>query len=75
MTEEFDPIISRLDSERPVPRASFRGDLRRSLLADSRERHTRPARLRLLISAYAGSGLVLLAVAVVGLAGGGPLAA
>ena len=72
----FDPdqreLSARLRSERPVPRAAFRSVLRRSLLASPQA--SRPRRLRLLIGAYAGSGVALLLVAMVGLAGGGPLA-
>ncbi len=75
MTEDLDPIAQRLESERPVPGAAFRGDLRRMLVASAGERRRTPARPRLLIAAYAGSGLVLMAVAVVGVAGIGPLAA
>ena len=62
-----------LESSRPVPRAAFRGELRRHLLA--RQGHAPPARLRYLIGAYAGSGTLLLVVAAAGLAGTGPLAA
>ena len=62
-----------LEDSRPIPRAAFRGDLRRHLLA--RRAHTRPARLRYLIAAYAGSGTLLLVVAAAGVAGAGPLAA
>jgi hypothetical protein len=61
---------NRLDEARPVPRPAFRGRLARQLGA----RPTRPERIRVLISAYAGSGLLLLAVVAVGLAGIGPLA-
>ena len=59
-----------LERERPVPRPAFRGELARQL----RARSTGPRRVRLLIGAYAGAGLVLLAVVAVGLAGAGPLA-
>jgi hypothetical protein len=59
-----------LEQERPVPRPAFRGELARQLHA----RSPRPQRMRLLIGAYAGSGLALLAVVAVGLAGAGPLA-
>jgi hypothetical protein len=48
----------------------FRGVLARRLRAGSISRQ----RLRLLIGAYAGSGLALLAVVAVGLGGVGPLA-
>jgi hypothetical protein len=75
MNEELDPVAQRLQSERPVPRAAFRGDLRRRLLAEAQDQPTVPRRLELLIAAYAGSGVVLLAVAVVSVAGIGPLAA
>ena len=53
-----------------MPRPAFRGKLARQL----RARSTGPQRVRLLIGAYAGSGLALLAVVAVGLAGAGPLA-
>jgi hypothetical protein len=60
-----------LERERPVPRPAFRGKLARRL----RARSTSSQRLRVLIGAYAGSGLALLAVVAVGVAGVGPLAA
>jgi len=80
MTHEFnsDPDLAqlevRLEAERPVPRAAFRGELQRRLAAQGA---SRPAtrRLRLLITAYAGSGAALLAIAVVGVVGAGPFAA
>jgi hypothetical protein len=59
-----------LERERPVPRPAFRGKLARRL----RARSPSPQRLRVLIGAYAGAGLALLAVVAVGLAGAGPLA-
>ena len=68
-------LTERLEDERPVPRASFRGELRRQLLKAA-ERHVAwPRRLRFLVSAYAGSGAALLAIAALGVAGVGPLAA
>ena len=73
--DNFDPVAERLEAERPIPAASFRGTLRRRLLSDLEREPSRPQRLRLLITAYAGSGLALLAVAAVGLAGAGPFAA
>jgi hypothetical protein len=60
-----------LGHARPLPRPGFRGRLAREL----RARPSNPQRMRVLINAYAGSGLVLLAVVAVGLAGVGPLAA
>lgn len=61
-----------LNASRPVPRAAFRGDLRRSLLADDPQRPV-PRRLRLVIAAYAACGGLLLAAVALGLAGFGPL--
>ena len=67
-------LAERLERERPVPSASFRGDLRRRLLAGELGR-TRPARLRLLIASYAGAGSALLLIGVASAAGIGPLGA
>lgn len=72
---EPDTLATRLESERPVPHPAFRGELRRHLLALADRRRSAPARLRLAITAYAGSGAALLAVAAAGLAGIGPFAA
>lgn len=76
---EVDALIAlaeRLRAERPVPRAAFRGDVRRRLdpARGVRTRRRRPARLRLLVSMYLGSGTALLLLAATGLAGGGPFA-
>jgi hypothetical protein len=73
MSDDLDPMAERLRSERPVPAAGFRGQLRRRLLLAARERPVAPRRLRLLVAAYAGSGTVLMAIAAIGLAGVGPL--
>jgi hypothetical protein len=70
--EELIALAERLARERPVPSASFRGDLRRRLLIQDRPR---PARLRLLITAYASSGATLLFVGLLSAVGVGPLAA
>jgi hypothetical protein len=75
MTEGLDPIARRLESERPAPSAGFRGELGRRLTSEAQERQGEPPRLLLLIAAYAGSGAVLLVIAVIGLAGVGPLSA
>ena len=72
--QEQHGLATRLEAERPVPRPAFRGDLRRALLGAADRRPAAPARLRLMITAFAGSGTVLLAIATVGLAGVGPLA-
>ncbi|GIK78861.1 MAG: hypothetical protein EDQ89_00810 [Acidobacteria bacterium] len=68
-------LADRLERGRPVPSAGFRGELRRQLLARVPSRPARPHRLGALIGAYTGSGALLLAVAVLGVAGVGPLAA
>lgn len=70
MTSEIERL---LHDSRPVPRAAFRGELRRRLTATRRP--PAPKRLGLLIAGYAGSGSLLLAIAAIGLAGAGPLAA
>jgi hypothetical protein len=49
--------------------------LRRRLLEAHAESALTRARLRLRVAAYADSGLVLLAIAALGVAGAGPLAA
>lgn len=65
------PVAERLRAERPVPRAAFRAELRAHLAEAPRER----PRIRRLILAYGTSGFALLAVATLGVAGAGPLAA
>jgi hypothetical protein len=69
------PLVERLEAERPVPDAAFRGELRRRLLGRAVGPGPAPARLRLLVTAYAGAGSLLLVLAAVGVAGVGPLAA
>ena len=66
-------IEQRLSAARPLPHASYRGDLRRRLVAAAGT--PPPPRLRLLIGVYAGSGGLLLAVVALGIAGAGPLGA
>ena len=71
----FTEMSERLERDRPLPRASFRGDLRRSLLTGSRSPTTAAAgRWRVLVATYSGLGALLLAVAAVGLGGVGPFA-
>jgi len=72
--EELIRLAERLERERPVPSAAFRGDLRRRLLAGAPLR-PRPARLRLLITGYATGGFLLLLVGALSAGGAGPLAA
>lgn len=67
-------LAERLERERPVPSAAFRAELRRRLTAPSRlPIHSRHHRA--LAAAYITLGLLLLAVAAVGLVGTGPFAA
>jgi hypothetical protein len=69
-------VADRLESERPVPAAGFRASVRRRLIEQGGASVTpRPARLRVAILGYAGSGALLLLVAAVGLVGVGPFAA
>jgi hypothetical protein len=74
--DELVSLAERLERERPVPAAAFRGELRWRLLfsADAR---TRPARLRLrlLIAGYAAAGSLLLLAGAASVAGAGPLGA
>jgi len=72
--EELIRLAERLEHERPVPSAAFRGTLRRRLQAGHAQ-HSRPARLRLLITGYAGAGAALLAIGAASAAGIGPLGA
>lgn len=72
--KEIDQLGERLKRERPTPTAGFRTELRARLAGDRATRaEWRPGNLRLLVAAYMGSGLALLAIAAVGLAGAGPL--
>ncbi len=71
---DLDGVAERLRTERPIPRAGFRAELRSQLLAGVRLHPAAPRRLRLLIAAHAMSGTALLAVVAVGIAGAGPLA-
>lgn len=67
-------LAARLERGRPVCSAGYRGELRRSLLARLGAQPTRPERLKALVFAYSASGLVMLAVAALGVGGIGPLA-
>jgi hypothetical protein len=71
---ELARVARRLERERPVPRPAFRGSLGRRLSRMLEPDRAPPRRLRLLIGAYAGSALALLAAAAIGVAGVGPLA-
>lgn len=72
--DEVVRLAERLQRDRPVPSAGFRGELRRRLLAGEAS-FARPRRLRALITGYATAGLVMLLLGALSAAGGGPLAA
>jgi hypothetical protein len=65
-------IEKRLKGARPGLSPGFENELRHHLLNSAGG--PSPQRLRLLIVAYAASGLLLLAIAAIGLASAGPLA-
>jgi hypothetical protein len=72
---ELVELARRLERERPVPRPGFRATLRQTLLDAQGERALSRRTARLQVAAYAGSGVVLLAIAALGVSGVGPLAA
>jgi hypothetical protein len=75
--EQLVALARRLHGQTPVPAPNFRGDLRRRLLGGSKGPRTNPGTTgftRLLAASYAVSGLLLLVVAGVGVAGVGPFA-
>lgn len=68
-------VADRLRRDRPVPRPAFRGDLRRQLLDRGLGGPARiESRWRVLVAVYSGLGVLLLAVASIGLVGAGPWA-
>lgn len=74
-TEESE-LTGRLYDERPVPAPNFRGELRRQLTTASGNRESSVGfSPRVLIAGYLSSGLLLLAVALAGVAGAGPFGA
>jgi hypothetical protein len=84
MSQEHDPIddltveerrtAAVLERERPLPRAAFRGDLRRRLLGAPRGVAARTP-WWVLSGSYLGAGVLCLASALLGVAGVGPFAA
>lgn len=72
--DELVRLAERLQRERPVPAAGFRGELRRLLLAGGAS-HARPRRLRALITGYATGGSLLLLAGALSAVGVGPLGA
>jgi hypothetical protein len=74
-TEQMIAVGMRLAEARPLPDPNFRGELSRRL-AGARPGPSMPRRrARAFAAAYALPGLLLLAVAGAGVAGGGPFAA
>lgn len=71
---ELSDLVARLESQRPVPAPTFRGDLKRRLLEAGPRSRRRLPRRRLFAATYAGSGFALLAVAALGVTGLGPRA-
>ncbi len=71
-------IAMRLQAERPAPGPAFRGDLRRQLLGGAKTRRSPafagPQSARALAATYSAAGLLLLAIAAIGVAGVGPFA-
>jgi hypothetical protein len=74
ISSEFGEIEDRLEQERPVPRASFRGDLRRHLTAGRRRSWNLAQRYRLVAATSTAAGAVCLAIAAIGVVGAGPFA-
>lgn len=72
--EAIDRLGERLQAERQLPRPAFRSELRARLGELQHSRPWRPRRLKLAVAGYVCSGLLLLAVAAIGLAGAGPFA-
>jgi hypothetical protein len=74
LPDELARIARRLEDERPVPAAAFRGELRARLLRRPAP-DRRPARLGALILGYAAAGCLLLLAGAASAAGLGPLGA
>lgn len=74
VADELVVLAERLHDRRPPPRATFRGQLRRRLLARGPLRG-RPVRLREMVVGYGTAGALLLLVGALSAAGIGPLGA
>jgi hypothetical protein len=72
--ESLTRVAAVLETERPVPRALFRGQLRRHLVTDRSSRRAAGPALRRWGIACLVAGSMLLGSAGVGLIGAGPLA-
>jgi hypothetical protein len=73
-TAEDQRTAAILERERPVPRAAFRGELRRRLLG-TRRGAPLGTRWWVLSGSYLGAGLLCFASALLGVVGVGPFAA
>jgi hypothetical protein len=75
--EALGRLCDRLERDRPLPDAVFRGELRRQLVSKEGRSPVGllATRWRVLAATYSGLGAVLLVVAGVGLAGLGPFGA
>jgi hypothetical protein len=73
--ERVDEIADRLIERRPRPRPAFRSELRAQLTQAEARGYGgwRPKNLRAAILAFSASGVALLTIAAVGVAGAGPL--
>ena len=72
--EELIATAMRVQSLRPTPTPSFRGDLRRKLLnTRPGEQSTTQRSTRTLVAIFITTGVLLLTTAAIGLAGIGPL--
>lgn len=63
LSTQENEIAERLDRERPVPAAGFRGALARYLVVRDPGFGPRPARLPAMVCAFLGTGGVLIALA------------
>ena len=73
--ERMVEVGMQLSAARPLPGPNFRGELRRRLAGAQASGAVAPRRVRALAASYALAGLLLLAVAGIGVAGSGPFAA
>jgi hypothetical protein len=72
---ELARLSEQLERDRPIPRPSFRGSLRRSLLTPTRTGVATTFGFRTWVAGYATAGALCLLVAAIGIAGVGPFAA
>jgi hypothetical protein len=73
--ERMVEVGMRLSAARPLPDPNFRGELRRQLAGAQASGAVAPRRVRAFAASYVLTGLLLLAVAGIGVAGSGPFAA